>query len=101
MGQHRANLPSRNSCALAVFRIVRSNHSLGARAGSPAAYVPGASSLGPSPVATVLAESRRLLTLTLTLKKTSRHVFLNTVPERAENSLFGSGIAFFKFHNLA
>jgi hypothetical protein len=28
-------------------------------------------------------------------------VFLNTVPERAENSLFGSGIAFFKFHNLA
>ena len=67
----------------------------------PAAYVPGTSSLGPSPVATVLAESRRLLTLTLTLKKTSRHVFLNTVPERAENSLFGSGLAFFKFHNLA
>jgi len=28
-------------------------------------------------------------------------VFLNTGPERAENSLFGSGLAFFKFHNLA
>ena len=68
--------------------------------------------------ATVSAESRRLtvgrvpspqcwpspvavLTLTLTLKKTSRHVFLNTGPERAENSLFGSGLAFCKFHNLA
>ena len=34
-------------------------------------------------------------------KKTSRHVFLNTGPERAKNSLFGSGLAFFKFHNLA
>jgi hypothetical protein len=34
-------------------------------------------------------------------EKKSRHVFLNTGPERAENSLFGPGLAFFEFHNLA